>query len=275
MAFKLYNTFQLCSPKNPFLISHGYSASFTAGLWSHLCPFSLICRYKESCFFFSFFPCHGSSHTKTHLACEKGKRGRPADLFVINWHTATIDYWTWQCLFQRNLSAVTSLALLQQGQRTQRETNQYHIECKSGRSLIWGDERRETKKEDLGTEKGERESEAVKAKEREKLITKRQNRIRGMTGEARGWKSTEIHSARDCETWMKDWKRWKWRIVRTALKVARNLVGGSNISLQRCHRHKHTNGHLWMNVESKTWSTWGEYFPATDTNTYLPWGGVW
>lgn len=99
---------------------------------------------------------------------------------------------------------MTSLALLQQGQRTQRETNQYHIECKSGRCLIWGDERRETKKEDLGTEKGERESEAVMAKEREKLITKRQNRIREMTGEAKGWKSTEIHSARDCGTWMKD-----------------------------------------------------------------------
>lgn len=93
----------------------------------------------------------------------------------------------------------------------------------------------------LGHRKGgERESEAVTAKEREKLITKRQNRIRGMTGEAKGWKSTEIHSARDCGTWMKDWKRWKWRIVRTALKVARNLVGGSNISLQRCHRHKRT-----------------------------------
>lgn len=152
--------------KNPFLISHGYSASFTAGLWSHLCPFSLICHYKESCFF--FFSCHGSSHTKTHLACEKGKRGRPADLFVINWHAATIDYWTWQCLFQRNLSAVTSLALLQQGQRTQRETNQYHIECKSGRSLIWGDERRETKKEDLGTEKGEREKVKLWRQRREK-----------------------------------------------------------------------------------------------------------
>lgn len=41
--------------------------------------------------------------------------------FVINWHTATIDYRTWQCLFRRNLSPVTSLPRLQQGQRTHRK----------------------------------------------------------------------------------------------------------------------------------------------------------
>ncbi len=47
-----------------------------------------------------------------------------------------------------------------------------------------------------------------------------------------------------------------------------NLAGGSNISLQQCHRHKHTNRHPWMTVVFERWSVWGEYYVATGTNTY-------
>lgn len=47
-----------------------------------------------------------------------------------------------------------------------------------------------------------------------------------------------------------------------------NLVGGSNISLQQCHRHKHTNRHPGMTVASERWSVWGKYSVATGANTY-------
>lgn len=150
-GLQLRNTFQLSSPKPPFSISRCYSASATADSWSLSRPFSLACHYKEP-----FISLRGwTSRPKTHLACKKAKRGRSAAHFAVNWHGATIDYRTWQCLFQKNLSAVTSLALLQQGQRAQRETNQYNIECESGPRLMRGDRRREEKKEDVDT-KGER-----------------------------------------------------------------------------------------------------------------------
>lgn len=47
-----------------------------------------------------------------------------------------------------------------------------------------------------------------------------------------------------------------------------NFAGGSNISLQHCHRHKHTSRHPWMTVVFEGWSVWGEYSVATGINTY-------
>lgn len=47
-----------------------------------------------------------------------------------------------------------------------------------------------------------------------------------------------------------------------------NLVGGSDISQQQCHRHKHTNRHPGMTVASERWSVRGKYSIATGTNTY-------
>lgn len=76
---------------------------------------------------------------------------------------------------------MTSLALLQQGQRTQRETNQYNIECESGSSLMQGDVKR--KKERTHT-KGKWNSK--EREERRTEIKKGENRQRGMTGEAKG-----------------------------------------------------------------------------------------
>lgn len=39
-----------------------------------------------------------------------------------------------------------------------------------------------------------------------------------------------------------------------------NLVGGSNISLQQCHRHKHTIRHPGTSAASERWSVGGEIF---------------
>lgn len=49
-----------------------------------------------------------------------------------------------------------------------------------------------------------------------------------------------------------------------------NLAGGSNISLQQCHRRKHTNRRSWKTVVFERWSVWGGYSAATGTNTYRP-----
>lgn len=117
---QLYNAFHLCFPKTPFFyftllfsILHGRLVISLVSIFTHLPSQRLLVL------FFCL-----SVRAKRHSAGGKAKRGRSADLFVINWHAVTIDYWTWPCLFQRNPSAVTSPALLQQGQRTQRETNQ-------------------------------------------------------------------------------------------------------------------------------------------------------
>lgn len=59
-------------------------------------------------------------------------------------------------------------------------------------------------------------------------------------------------------------------IQRKALKVAAILQGGSNISLQQCHRHKHPNRHSWITVAFERWSVWRECSVATGTNTYCP-----
>lgn len=63
--------------------------------------------------------------TKMHLACMKLKRGTPRGPSTVNWRSATIDYQTRQCLFQRNPCAVTSATLLQQGQGVKTETARY------------------------------------------------------------------------------------------------------------------------------------------------------
>lgn len=49
-----------------------------------------------------------------------------------------------------------------------------------------------------------------------------------------------------------------------------NLAGGSDISLQQCQRHKHTNQHPWMTVVFEARSVWEEYSAATGTNTFGP-----
>lgn len=49
-----------------------------------------------------------------------------------------------------------------------------------------------------------------------------------------------------------------------------NLAGGSNISLEQCHRHKHTHRQPWRTVVFERWLVQGEYSVATGTNTHRP-----
>lgn len=51
-----------------------------------------------------------------------------------------------------------------------------------------------------------------------------------------------------------------------------NLAGGSNISLQRSHRHQHTNRNPWMTVVFERRSAWGDC--SHRHKHILPWGGV-
>lgn len=81
---------------------------------------------------------------------------------------------------------MTSLALLQQGQRTQRETNQYDIECESGPSLMQEDGKREKKKKEDADIKGREWS--CEEKGRRKKNGKVKTGIRGMTTKVKGWK---------------------------------------------------------------------------------------
>lgn len=95
---------------------------------------------------------------------------------------------------------MTSLALLQQGQRTQRETNQYNIECESGPSLMQGDRKREKKKEDADT-KGEK---VELQRKRTEKCWESENRDKRNDQGGKGMERREAHTAGDCKPWVKD-----------------------------------------------------------------------
>lgn len=71
---------------------------------------------------------------------------------------------------------------------------------------------------------------------------------------------------------MKKWgkKRWKWKRLEEGPEGGFNLAGGSGISLQRSHRHKHTNTHRWLTAAFKMWSVGEYYSTATGRNTHYP-----
>lgn len=90
-----------------------------------------------------------------------------------------------------------------------------------------------------------------------------------MTGEARGLKAGGTCSKR-LQEMEEGVKKVEMEHREEGPGGGCNLVGGSGISLQQCHRHKHTNQHLWMTVASERRSVWGKYSVATGTNTYCP-----
>lgn len=98
------------------------------------------------------------------------------------------------------------MALLQQGQRTQRETNRSNIECGSGPSLTEGDRRRERKIEDMDT-KGER---VGWQRERGDTIWESKTGGINVIGKRRndeggeGMERREDTGTGDCEHWMRD-----------------------------------------------------------------------
>lgn len=138
MAFGSATHFNCAFLKSPFSISCCFSAPTTAASDISRVHFQTLDVAKNPLFF--PFDCR-TSRANEFSQCTNKMR-KVCGLFVINWHSAAIDYQTWQCPFQRNLFAVASLALLQQGQRAKTETAQYNIEWEGGTTLKEGKEER-------------------------------------------------------------------------------------------------------------------------------------
>lgn len=130
---------------------------------------------------------------------------------------------------------MTSLALLQQGQRTQRETNQYDIECESGPSLMQKDEKDDKKKEGTDLKK-----ETVAREREEKNWESKQTEWRKWNDHGGKGMASQETSSRTVQAMDERLETTEMEDRDEGPEGRCNLAGGSNMSLQQCHRHKHT-----------------------------------
>lgn len=70
-------------------------------------------------------------------------------------------------------------------------------------------------------------------------------RERGLTREVKGWKTREAERLRGVDEAL---KTVKMEDREEGPEGGCNLAGGSRITPQRCHRHKHTKQNPWMAV---------------------------